>query len=106
MWGTTNLDEPCVVIPRITGNVRPRSQNRGPGAPNWSEADAAELLKKKQKTAPAKSLIVEVLVGGDRDVVEDVLELNDDYLGTNCTRRDTFNSHLMESAGRMVNGDD
>ena len=53
-----------------------------------------------------RGLVVEVLVDGDRDVVEDVLELNDDYLGTNCTRRDTFNSHLMESAGRMVNGDD
>lgn len=35
-------------------------------------------------------MVVEVLVGGDPEVVEDVMELDANYLGTNCTRRDEF----------------
>lgn len=41
-----------------------------------------------------RRLAVVVLVGGDHDVVEDVLELNADYLGMNCTRRDEFNGSI------------
>ena len=43
-----------------------------------------------------RRLTVEILIGGDREVIEDVLELDDNYLGTNCTRRDAFNSHVNE----------
>lgn len=37
---------------------------------------------------------VTVTVGGDRGIVEDVLELDADTLGYNCTRRDEFNVSL------------
>jgi hypothetical protein len=47
-----------------------------------------------------RRLAVEVMIGGDLDVVEDVMELDDNYLGYNCTRRDTWNSHVNESLGR------
>jgi hypothetical protein len=33
---------------------------------------------------------VSVLINGDPSVVEDVLELDGNYLGRNCTRRDEF----------------
>jgi hypothetical protein len=42
-----------------------------------------------------RDLVVEVRVDGDRDVVEDVLELDGNYLGTNCTRRDEFNTAVL-----------
>jgi hypothetical protein len=44
-----------------------------------------------------RRLDVTVLIGGDRDVVEDVMELNGDYLGPNCTRRDEFHVSLNAS---------
>lgn len=49
-----------------------------------------------------RGMEVAVTVGGDRDVIEDVLELDDNYLGTNCTRRDTFNSHINERLGSIA----
>jgi hypothetical protein len=42
-------------------------------------------------------LDVTVSVDGDGDIVEDVLELDDNYLGINCTRRAAFNSHINEA---------
>jgi hypothetical protein len=39
-----------------------------------------------------RRLDVTVLIGGDKDIVEDVMELNADYLGPlDSTRRDEFN---------------
>jgi hypothetical protein len=44
---------------------------------------------------------VTVNVGGaDPEIIEDVLELDENYLGPNCTRRDAFHSHLNEALGR------
>lgn len=41
------------------------------------------------------SLAVDVIVGGDREVVEDVLELNADYLGRRpSTRREEWDAHV------------
>lgn len=40
-------------------------------------------------------LEVVVLVGGDRDVIEDVMELDDNYLGVNCTRRQEFTTEAF-----------
>lgn len=40
-------------------------------------------------------LQVVVNVGGDGGIVEDVMELDDNYLGYNCTRRDAFEAELM-----------
>jgi hypothetical protein len=48
---------------------------------------------------------VEIIIGADASVMEDVMELNADYLGQNCTRRDTWNSHLNETIGRYLEGD-
>ena len=48
-----------------------------------------------------RRLVVTVIVGGDCDIIEDVSELDDNYLGVNCTRRDTWNSHVNESIGRV-----
>ena len=49
-------------------------------------------------------LEVTVVVGGDSSVVEDVLELDADYLGTNCTRRDQFNAKLHQALERVGRG--
>jgi hypothetical protein len=37
-----------------------------------------------------RRLEVTVIVGGDRDIVDDVLELDSDWLGGDSTRRDEF----------------
>lgn len=42
-------------------------------------------------------IIVAIQVGGDRDITEDVMELDADYLGPNCTRRDEFGVSLGAS---------
>ena len=42
-----------------------------------------------------RGLEVQVTVGGDMDVVEDVLDLDADHLGYNCTRRDEFKLGLQ-----------
>ena len=49
-----------------------------------------------------RRMTVEVLVGGDTDVINDVLELDDNQLVPNSTRRDAFNSHVNEALGRFV----
>lgn len=50
---------------------------------------------------------VTVLVGGDRDVIEDVLELDENYLGHNCTRRDEFNVTIGATLQTLASaGDD
>jgi hypothetical protein len=55
-----------------------------------------------------RRLEVTVLVGGDSEIVEDVMELNADYLGSNCTRRDEFNVTLnasLETFGAAIADD-
>jgi hypothetical protein len=42
-----------------------------------------------------RSLEVTVLIGADPDVVEDVLDLDANNLGYDCTRRDNFNLGLQ-----------
>ena len=42
-----------------------------------------------------RKLAVTVIIGGDRDVIEDVLDLDANNLGYNCTRRDEFNMGLQ-----------
>lgn len=47
-----------------------------------------------------RRLVVNVVVGGDGEVVEDVLELNSDYLGgSHSTRRKEWNDHLDQRLG-------
>jgi len=48
-----------------------------------------------------RHLAVTVIIGGDHDITEDVSELDDNYLGANCTRRDAWDSHVSESLGRV-----
>lgn len=52
-----------------------------------------------------RELVVEVLIGADKQVMEDVLELNDNYLGTNCTRRDEFNGSLNAAMSNLAGAD-
>jgi hypothetical protein len=52
-----------------------------------------------------RRLVVEVQVGGDMDVVNDVLELDDDCLIQGSTRAAAFRSHLNETIGRFADGD-
>jgi hypothetical protein len=47
-----------------------------------------------------RHLKVTVIVGGDPDVVNDVLELDGNALVPNSTRRAAFHSHLNEAIGR------
>jgi hypothetical protein len=49
-----------------------------------------------------RSLEVEVLVGGDPEVVNDVLELDGNCLIPNSTRKAAFHSHLNEAIGRTA----
>lgn len=46
-------------------------------------------------------LVVEVIVSGDRDVVNDVLELDDNTLLPGSTRRAAWDSHINEALGRL-----
>jgi hypothetical protein len=50
-------------------------------------------------------LVVDVLVGADREVMEDVLELDANYLGTNCTRRDEFNAGIQSAISSVTPAD-
>lgn len=52
-----------------------------------------------------RELVVEVSVGADRDVMEDVLELDANALGYNCTRRDEFSGSLNAALSAFA-GDD
>jgi hypothetical protein len=58
-----------------------------------------------------RRLEVVVIVGGDRDVVEDVLELDAEWLGGDSTRRDeftkaAFSSFLVDAElAEIVDGD-
>lgn len=47
-------------------------------------------------------LLVEVIVGGDRDVVNDMLELDANQLVPGSTREAAFRSHVNEAIGRMA----
>jgi len=52
-----------------------------------------------------RELIVKVSVGADRDVMEDVLELDANALGYNCTRRDEFNGSLNAALSAFAGSD-
>jgi len=47
-----------------------------------------------------RPLRVTVLVGGGAEIVADVLELDDNQLVPDSTRRDAFGSHINEAIGR------
>ena len=49
-----------------------------------------------------RRLAVTVTIGGDADIVNDVLELDENQLVPNSTRRDAFNSHINESLARLT----
>jgi len=44
-----------------------------------------------------RRLVVEVLVGGDPEIVDDVMELDADCLTFGSTRREEWNAHIQES---------
>lgn len=47
-----------------------------------------------------RTLVVTVVVGGDREIVEDVIELDSDYLGcTYSTRRKEWDAHMDQRLG-------
>ncbi len=46
-----------------------------------------------------RRLVVEVLVGGDPEIVDDVMELDADCLTFKSTRRDEWNDHIQRSLG-------
>lgn len=48
-----------------------------------------------------RGLMVTVIVGGDPDIVNDVLELDDNTLTPNSTRRQEFNVHINNALGRL-----
>jgi hypothetical protein len=51
--------------------------------------------------AQRRRVEVEVLVGGTRDRVDDVLELDDNTLIPNSTRKAAFHSHIGERLGSL-----
>lgn len=58
-----------------------------------------------------RRLVVTVIVGGDRNVIDDVLELDANWLGGNSTRRDEFTAGAFRSfavdaeLGEMLDGE-
>ena len=46
-----------------------------------------------------RRLVVEVVVGGDPQIVDDVMELDADCLTDNSTRRREWNAHVERSLG-------
>jgi hypothetical protein len=52
-----------------------------------------------------RHLTVTVSVGGDPDIENDVLELDENTLIPNSTRRAAFDSHINESIGRFIGGE-
>lgn len=48
-----------------------------------------------------RRLTVRFQVNADRDLIEDVLELDANYLGINCTRRAEFNGQIQRALGDM-----
>ena len=48
-----------------------------------------------------RKLTIEVIVGGDREIVDDVLELDADALTFNSTRRDEWNSQSNTALHRV-----
>ena len=50
-------------------------------------------------------LVVGVHVSADREVIEDVMELDANYLGTNCTRRDEFNAGIQSAISSVAQAD-
>lgn len=44
-----------------------------------------------------------VINGKNRRIEEDVLELDNQYLGFNCTRRDDFSKKINKSMKKLVN---
>jgi hypothetical protein len=48
-----------------------------------------------------RRLTVTVIIGGETDRMNDVLELDDNTLLPNSTRRQAWNSHVSETLGRM-----
>ena len=49
-----------------------------------------------------RQLDVEVIVGGDLDVINDVLELDGNQLVPGSTRQAAFRSHVSEAIGRLA----
>jgi hypothetical protein len=49
-----------------------------------------------------RPLVAEILVGGDREAVNDVLELDANQLVPGSTRAAAFRSHLNEAIGRYA----
>lgn len=49
-----------------------------------------------------RKLEVVVMLGGDRVIVEDVCELDGDYLGFDCTRRDEWAAHVQGELARIA----
>jgi len=52
-----------------------------------------------------RRLVVTVIIGGDKDIEDDVLELDENTLIPNSTRRAAFDSHINESIGRFIGGE-
>jgi hypothetical protein len=52
-----------------------------------------------------RCLVVTVIVGGDKGIVDDVLELDENTLIPNSTRRAAFDSHINEAIGRFIGGE-
>jgi hypothetical protein len=53
-----------------------------------------------------RRLVVEVIVGGDVEICNDVLELDENTLIAGRTRKQAFHSHINEALGRFVGGHD
>lgn len=52
-------------------------------------------------------VIVGVFINGKNNrIIDDVMELDDQYLGQNATRRDDFNKHIMNKAIEHIDNEE
>lgn len=89
-WVTSTIDsKPVVFRERVEDPFVRHTIHVG-----WRDLLRALIARRGMK--------VEVSVGGDTEVVEDVLELDNNFLGFNCTRRDEFNQGINDAIGAFA----
>ena len=73
-----------------------------PFARTWVQLSLRDLLRGVFR----RGLTVEVTIGGDKDIVDDVLELDADTLVAGSSRRAEFDSGLHKTLKRMAKEDE
>jgi hypothetical protein len=108
--------------PLQRNSIRPTYDSRETGDRYWVTTEIGDRTLTFQRPSPdpfvrqtitvgwpdlirglfLRRLVVTVIVGGDKGIVDDVLELDENTLIAGSTRRAAFDSHINESIGRFI----